>query len=120
MKVPLLFSPLSTQIFSSIKCQIPSFTSIGRCLAANLIGNEERTFVLRLIRNHLCDRVLAIAFASALAPLQVIAGSAIQEKLQTMQVICRDVERRKCPGDKHVPWKAEYLLGQSSAVFPQQ
>lgn len=81
--------------------------------------DQERAFVLRLIRSHLCDWVLAIAFAPALAPLQVIGGSAIQEKLQTMQVICRDMERKKCPRDKHVPWKAEYLLGQSSAVFPQ-
>lgn len=68
----------------------------------------------------MCDWVFAIAFAPTLAPLQVIGGSVIQEELQTMQVICRDMERRKCPGDKHVPWKAKYLLGQSSAVFPQQ
>lgn len=67
----------------------------------------------------MCDWVFAIPFAPSLAPLQVIGGSAAQEKLQTMQVICRDMAKRKCPGDKHVPWKAKYLLGQSSAAFPQ-
>lgn len=63
----------------------------------------------------MCDWVFAMALAHNLAPLQVIGGSAMQEKLQTIQVICRDMERRKCPGDKHVPWEAKYLLGQSSA-----
>lgn len=51
----------------------------------------------------MCDWVFAISLAPSLAPLQVIGGSATQEKLQTIQVICRDMKRRKCPGDKHVP-----------------
>lgn len=28
--------------------------------------------------------------------------------------------KKKCPWDKHVPWKTKSLLSQSSAVFPQQ
>lgn len=49
------------------------------------------------------DGVFAISLAPSLAPLQVISGSAPQEKLQTIQVICRGMERGKCPGDKRVP-----------------
>lgn len=50
----------------------------------------------------MCDWVFAIALAPGLAPLQVIGGSAAQQKLPRIQVICRAVERRECPGDKRV------------------
>lgn len=50
----------------------------------------------------MCDWVFAIALASSLAPLQVISGSATQEKLQTIQVICSGMERLRHPGDTHV------------------
>lgn len=60
------------------------------------------------------DRVFAIALARSLAPLQPINGCATEEKVHTVQVTCRDVERTKCQGNKHMSLKAKYLLGQYS------
>lgn len=88
---------------------------------ANFLAGDERTgarkgnlfFTLSAVARSPRVQFSFCNLAPSLVPLQAI-GSATQQKLQTIQVICT-MGRRKCPGDKCVPWKAEYLPCQPSA-----